>query len=195
MAYHFINESKCINDIKTGDRDAFKHAFDHFYNKLCNYTTNFTLDFDKAEDIVQAVFISFWNNREHIVITTSLKSYLYKSCYYKYIDTYRKGKRIDQKLEHYRYQKLIELEQKESGPKQKRLKVLNQAIQELPPKCKEIFILSKFEGLKYQEIADYLGISKKTVENQIGKAYTFLREKCKLNTIQVLLLLNQYPLK
>lgn len=177
MSYQFSNESDWIADIKAGDSAAFKYAFNLYYNRLCNYTAHFTSDFDEAEDIVQDVFIAFWNNRNRIVITTSIKSYLYKSCYYKYIDIYRKHKRIDQKVEEYRYQKLMDLEREKSDLKNEKIKVLNDAIQELPPKCREVFMLSKYEGLKYQEIAEYLEISKKTVENQIGKAYAYLRKK------------------
>lgn len=189
MKYHFTNEEDCIEAIKGGNRAAFRYCFDLYYQRLCHYTSNFTLDFDQAEDIVQGVFIKLWNNREHLIITTSLKSYLYKSCYYKYIDLYRKKKNISEKLEEYRYQKLMNLEEKEADPKQEKITILNQAIQELPPKCREIFVLSKFDGLKYQEIADHLNISKKTVENQIGKAYSFLRDAVGNNLISITLLL------
>lgn len=177
MGYNFTDETKLIADIKAGIRSAFKYVFNLYFTILCNYTTNLTANFEEAKDIVQSVFISLWNNRETIVITTSLKSYLYKSCYYKYIDTYRKDKRVNEQLEKYRYQKLLELEHQAPESKTERLKMLRQAMEKLPPRCKEIFELSKFKGLKYREIADHLDISKKTVENQIGKAYATLRNE------------------
>lgn len=176
MGYHFIDKSKWIEDIKAGDKSAYKYAFDYFYADLCGHTTNLTSDIDLAEDIVQEIFIGLWNNRKKILITTSLKSYLYRSCYNKYIDIYRKNKNINKKLEEFRYVKLMNLEEEDASLKNQKIEYLNKAIQELPPKCKEIFVLSKFEGLKYQEIAEKLDISIKTVENQIGFAYSKLRK-------------------
>ncbi|HET8752854.1 MAG TPA: RNA polymerase sigma-70 factor [Salinimicrobium sp.] len=174
-SYHFINEQQWIEDIREGNREAFKYAFNFFYANLCSYTTNLTIDPDLAEDIVQGIFISLWNNRQKTIISTSLKSYLYKSCYNRYIDIYRQNKRTIKKLEEFRYAKLIELEEENAVIQNKKIEDLNNAIQELPPRCKEIFLLSKYEGLKYQEIADKLQISIKTVENQIGFAYAKLR--------------------
>src|SRR5699024_11596575 len=126
MGYNFTNESTLIADIKAGLRSAFKYVFNLYFTILCNYTTNLTKNFEEAKDIVQSVFISLWNNHQKIVITTSLKSYLYKSCYYKYIDIYRKDKRVNEELEKYRYQKLLDLESQEPEPKAKKLKRLKQ---------------------------------------------------------------------
>ncbi len=162
--------------IRTGDRQAFKQAFSHFYTGLCRYTTRFTGSPHLAEDIVQEVFISLWKNREKLIITTSLKSYLYKACYHRFIDHTRKNKNVDQNLEKYRYHKLMAIEKEDSSTKKEDLIRLRQAIDQLPPKCKKIFIMSKFEGLRYADIAKNLGISQKTVENQISIAFAKLRE-------------------
>lgn len=176
MVYQFIDESKWKEDIRAGNRTAFKYAFNFYYSKLCTYTINLTLNPEVAEDIVQEVFINFWNNRKEIHITTSLKSYLYKSCYNKYIDTYRKTKTINKKLEELRYIEIQRLTEEDTSIRNYQIELLNKAIEELPEKCREIFILSKLEGLKYKEIAEKLGISIKTVENQIGTAFMKLRK-------------------
>lgn len=176
MGYHFVNESKWIGDIKAGSKEAFKYAFNYFFTNLCAYTTNLTQDPDLAQDIVQEIFITLWNNRKRILITTSLKSYLYKACYHKYIDIFRKEKNIHKKLEEFRYIKLLDLEEEDASMRNEKMERLKNLIQELPPKCKEVFMLSKYDGLKYQEIADQLDISIKTVENQISKAYSVLRK-------------------
>lgn len=177
MSYHFINEAKWIEDIKKGCKAAFRYAFDYFYVSLCNYLSNLIHNPDLAEDIVQEVFITLWNKRKTIIITTSLKKYLYKSCYNRYIDIYRKNQRTYKKLEELRYVKLMELQEEDLTLKQEKLERLQEVIENLPPKCKQVFLLSKYEGLKYLEIAQKLDISVKTVENQIGKAYNKLREE------------------
>lgn len=176
MGYHFINESKWIGDIKAGNKAAFQYAFDYFYANLCQYTANLSQDPDSAEDIVQEVFINIWKKKRNLLITTSLKSYLYKACYNKYIDTYRKEKKKHLKLEEFRRVKLMELQEEDASIQAQKIKNLNEVIQALPPKCKEVFLLSKYEGLKYQEIAAKQGISIKTVENQISLAYSKLRK-------------------
>jgi len=180
-------EKEYLKAIKEGDRKAYKYVFEHYYSRLCRYTSNLTYNADQAEDIVQEVFIHLWNNRKEILITTSLKSYLYKSCYNKCIDTYRKKKRVSEVLEEYRHAKLMELVEKDKNLDSNRMEILNRAIDHLPPRCKEIFLLSKSQGLKYKEIADHLGISQKTVENQIGRAYSILRRE--IGKLKLILLL------
>lgn len=185
-------EEEYLQAIRKGDESAYRHIFELYYPRLCRYTSNLTYNTAQAEDIVQEVFINFWNNREQLLITTSLKSYLYKSCQYKYIDTYRKKKKISEELEEYRHTKLMELEEKEESLDTDKLEILNNAINNLPPRCKEIFLLSKFGGLKYKEIATHLGVSKKTVENQIGRAYSILRAE--IDGVKLILFLLILPL-
>lgn len=177
MGGQSYSEEESISAIREGNTEAYRDIFELYYARLCRYTSNLTYSPDQAEDIVQEIFINFWNNRKNILITTSLKSYLYKACYYKYIDTYRKEKRVSEELEKYRHTKLLELDREATKIDSKKIDRLNQAIESLPPRCKEIFILSKHNGLKYKEIAEHLEISKKTVENQIGRAYSLLRQE------------------
>jgi RNA polymerase sigma-70 factor (ECF subfamily) len=180
MNYQYLNDKELINDIYEGNSNAFKYVFDLYYVHLCRYVTNFTSDPDVAEDIVQSCYVSLWKQRKKIIFTSSLKSYLYKSCYNGYIDFYRKNKTISEHLEKLRYievqrfQTDLEFNSENLSLKKKKLE---KAIDNLPEKCRQIFILNKYEGLQYKEIAEDLNISVKTVENQIGIALKRLREE------------------
>lgn len=182
MDYQYQNEEQLVHDLHEGNSMAFKYVFGLYYTDLCRYVKNFTSNPDEAEDIVQNSFVSLWRKRKKIIFNTSLKSYLYKSCYNGYIDFYRKKKLINEHLENLRH---LEVQSLQSGfeanskdLEQKKIR-LGRAIQDLPEKCREIFILNKYEGLRYQEIANELGISIKTVENQIGIALKRLKQKLK----------------
>ncbi|WP_158655239.1 RNA polymerase sigma factor [Flavivirga eckloniae] len=172
----YTNEA-LIDAFKNGDKEVYKYIYLTYYQDLCVYIKGYTNDKQAAEDIVQNVLLKLWENRDEIQIHSSFKGFLYKSVYYSFMDLYRKKKRINEKLESLRYNILNELIEDDNELKEKRLLALRKAIEELPTKCKEIFVLSKFEGLKYKEIADALGISINTVENQVGKAFKILRKK------------------
>ncbi len=176
MGYHYTDESRWEQDIKTGNKLAFEYAFNCYYQRLCRYVVSLSATPAEAEDIVQEVFIYFWNNRHQIVITTSFKSYIYKACYYKYIDSYRKIQKDYEKLEALKRRRLMDLERHENPAENPKIARLNKAVQELPPKCKEIFMLSKYKNMMNKDIALRLNISIKTVETQIARAYAHLRK-------------------
>ena len=175
-------ERELWENIKKDDETALKHLFDLHYRFLCSYMVQFTNDLSEAEDIVQEVFIKVWTKRKSLIITTSLKSFLYRSAHNTYIDKYRKNKNktfieIDT-VKHNIFSDLIDehsthlLEQKTE-----KIKML---INSLPKRCKEIVLLSKNKGLKNKEIADTLGISIKTVEAQLSIAFKRIREGFKI---------------
>lgn len=155
----------------------FEELFKTNYTRLCNAANKILDDRIAAEDIVQEVFLKLWNKREELNAIQSLNSYLYKATIntaLNYLESNRRTVRLE--IHHEkdrviaaedRYQ-LNELESK-----------INTAVSELPPKCKVIFLLSRHEGLKYQQIADHLDISVKTVENQMGKALKIMRDRLK----------------
>ena len=154
----------------------FKAIFDEHYQWLCDYIFKLSGDFDLTEDIVQEVFIDIWSKRTKITIH-SLKSYLFRSCHNRFLEYVRKNKRkiIKTSLDDIRIETIYELYTEEEDCNNERIKQLSQAIEMLPPKCKQAFKLSKFENLKYQEIAEVMGISKKTVEIHLSKALSRLR--------------------
>jgi len=173
-------DQEVFSAIQSGEIPAFEMLFKTFYQPLCRYATSFLKDPDDAEEIVQAAFIGFWEKREAISIDTSVKSYLYRavrnSCLnelkheqvkQKYIagETVM-GEKVSESADHLAIH--VELEDK-----------IKAAIQTLPEQCRLIFTMSRFEELKYQEIADQLNLSVKTVENQMGKALKIMRTQLK----------------
>lgn len=158
--------------------ELFEQLFKAHYKALHAYATTILKDIDIAEEVVQNLFLKFWEKRELLSIATSIKAYLYK-CVYNDSLNYLKHENV--KLKHQNFTvytmdtssepasakaELTELETK-----------LRAALNELPEQCRTIFQLSRFEELKYKEIAEQLGLSIKTVENQMGKALKILRIK------------------
>lgn len=174
--YSKADEIILIKAIHAGKQDALKSIYTNYYQKLCIYILNFTTDRNLVEDVVQDTFLKLWNKRETLRPDGSLNAYLYKVTYNNFIDNYRKIKRLDKELDNIRLASLAELldENHEELFYQRLLKV-KEAIAQLPDRCKEIFIMNKEKGMRYQQIADELGISVKTVENQIGKALQAIR--------------------
>lgn len=87
-----MDDYSLIAQIKEGNTLAFKQFFDRYYRPLCVYVCNFTNDMPSAEDLVQLVFVDFWNKRESITIQTAVKSYLYKMAYNQFLTSLRKKK-------------------------------------------------------------------------------------------------------
>ncbi|QOG04546.1 RNA polymerase sigma factor [Flavobacterium sp. MDT1-60] len=171
----FNNNDILIDSLKNGDERAYTYLIDSYHHKLCVYANSLVKNIYNAEDIVQNVFIKVWEQRERLKSDHAIKSFLYKLVYNEFIDLYRKNQSLFS-LEKSYYDALnsIVLED-DSESLQRVINVVNKEIQSLPPKCKEVFILSKKEGLTNIEIAEHLDVSIKTVEAQITKAFSILR--------------------
>ncbi|MBJ6367456.1 RNA polymerase sigma factor [Snuella sedimenti] len=173
------NERILLELIKKGDQNAFGKIFNIYYNVILVFIYKLTKNRMQAEDIVQETFAKLWAFKERIDINRPIKSYLYKTSYNLYIDIYRKSLRAKEMLKELYYQKIISLTEEDDAIKEKKMALIEYTINELPPKCKAIFMMSKFDGLTYNEISSELNISVKTVENQIGIALTKLRTALK----------------
>ena len=135
--------------------------------------------YKKASDIVQNVFLKLWKRRESLNNTTKLNSLLYKSVYNEFIDQYRQTKKVIL-LEKKHIDLLSKVVDEEPDSNfDKLVKTINSEIDNLPPKCKEVVILSKKEGLTNIEIAEFLKISIKSVESHITKAYKIIKDRIK----------------
>lgn len=178
-----------IESLRNGDERAYTFLIDTYHHKLCVYANSLAKNIYSAEDIVQNVFIKVWEQRTRLKSDHSIKSFLYKLVYNEFIDLYRKNQSLFS-LEKTYYDALnsVVLED-DSESFQRVLKVVNKEIESLPPKCKEVFILSKKEGLTNIEIAEHLDVSIKTVEAQITKAFSILRSSLEEKVKTVLLLL------
>lgn len=164
-----------IESLKNGNEKAYNYLIDTYHHKLCVYANSLVKNVYSAEDIVQNVFIKVWEQRTRLKTNHAIKSFLYKLVYNEFIDLYRKNQSLFS-LEKSYYDALnsIVLED-DSESLQRVINVVDKEIQNLPPKCKEVFILSKKEGLTNIEIAEHLDVSIKTVEAQITKAFSILR--------------------
>ncbi|PXY43101.1 RNA polymerase sigma factor [Flavobacterium hydrophilum] len=178
-----------IESLRNGDERAYTFLIDTYHHKLCIYANSLAKNIYSAEDIVQNVFIKVWEQRTRLKSDHSIKSFLYKLVYNEFIDLYRKNQSLFS-LEKTYYDALnsVVLED-DSESFQRVLKVVNKEIESLPPKCREVFILSKKEGLTNIEIAEHLDVSIKTVEAQITKAFSILRSSLEEKVKTVLLLL------
>lgn len=169
-----MNEQKLVKKLSKGDEKAYQYLFSEYYDWLCNYVYNLCNDRALSEDIVQDSLIRFWKKRKSIIITTSLKNYLFKTCHNQFLQHIRNEKIKYEALDKIRWDVISEVTL-EYDLNSFKMDKLNKLINQLPPRCKEIFIQNKIEKRKYKEIALDMGISVKTVENQMSKALNFLR--------------------
>lgn len=162
-----------------GDKAAMKAVFTQNYGAVCAVVNRMLRDKALSEDIAQEVFIKFWNKKNSISIESSIPSYLKKMAINEAISHIRKykNKTLEQIPEHLEFKDSINLEDDLIGKETKAEVIL--AIDQLPPKCRLVFQLSRFEELSYREIAEKLDISIKTVENQMSKALKTLRNSLK----------------
>lgn len=161
--------------IASGDRNAFEELFRAHYRPLCSFAMPYLKDRDRAEDLVQDLFVRLWNDRERLNVSSSLKSYLFTSVRNRCLNEVQKVVRLKPLNE------TLHDASTDDGPSEEdhtwRSARVLAAIEALPEERRKIFKLSRNEHLKYHEIAERLGLSVKTVENQMGRALKTLREE------------------
>lgn len=163
--------------VKISNQAEFQELYKKFFNGLANYAYAVLKDKDAAKDTVQEVFLDLWNKRNELVIETSLEAYLIRAVKFKSIDHIRKDKTKQQYVaEALSVAKEYEEEIAEDPKMEQHKKNLSYAIAQLPTKCREAFLLSRLNGYTYNEIAEEMDISPKTVENQISRAFKLLRQ-------------------
>ncbi|PXX24014.1 RNA polymerase sigma factor [Arenibacter sp. ARW7G5Y1] len=172
----------------SGDSKAYDFLMGFYYQSLCGYAQSLCHDHALAEDIVQNVFVTIWTNRKNINPKLSIKSYLYKSVYNEFINQYRKNKPVIY-LEKKYFEAIDLIVDIEPTELDNLIKLMNAEIENLPAKCREIFLMNKKEGLTHTEISEYLNISIKTVEGHITRAFKILTEKMGAKMEAVLFLL------
>lgn len=161
------------------NKKTYETFFKEHYGTLCRFAYTFLKDIDDAEEVVQNTFVKLWNEKEKINISTSMKSYLYSSVrnaclnQKKHIEIRETYKQDNQRL-------LGEGENLEQEIEANELKdKINDVIKKLPQQRRKVFTMSRFDGLKYKEIAEKLNISPKTVENHMGLTMKFLKNELK----------------
>jgi len=169
-------EKEMYLKLKEGDEGAFNALFRKYYSAMCLFANQFLHDRELAEEIVQEMFVKIWEKRTILNIETSVKQYLFRS-----VRNHCLNQIQHEKIKKQYANKVLESAHREINTEQYYLEVdlirrIEKSIESLPPKRKEIFKLSREQGLKYKEIADDLGISIKTVEAQMGLALKYLRD-------------------
>ena len=173
-----IEDNQLFQAIKGGDRKAFDILFLRYYPILCAYAKQF-VDLEDGKEIVQDVMVWFWENKEMQTFDTSLKNYLFKSVRNRCLTLINRNeikKRIHEKIQVYMEQLHEDTDfyiVEELAGK------IEAAISRLPESYKEAFKLNRFQNMTYNEIAQKLGVSPKTVDYKIQQALKILRHELK----------------
>ena len=189
MEKNFTTSPLFIEQLKKGDEKAYTFLINTYNHKLCLYANSLLRDVGLSEDIVQNVFIKVWEGRKNLKRDFSIKSYLYKSVYNGCINQYKKNQTVTALEKKYIEGIDLIVEDNDEDALEKLVGLVKEAIQELPPKCKEVFLLSKKEGLTNIEISEYLKLSKNTIERHINMAFSKIRESVGNKTDVILFLL------
>lgn len=169
-----IHEKILVEGIKEHNEKVFDYLFHLYYSSLVVFCEKMVSDRDVAEDIVQGFFVSLWLNSNDIQINQSIKSYFFTSVRNRSFDHLRhqkvKDKAEKRLLEegktHDDHNFMLETELRQ---------YIDKALDKLPPVCREVFVMNRFEGLRPAEIAEKKGISVRTVEGHIGKALKIMK--------------------
>jgi len=156
--------------IRQGDNTAFSHIFQKYYQALYQFASRFVKDAQTAENIVQEVLVKLWMNRENCLITSSLKSYLYAATRNTALNYLRIEKKQFSTEDSINEQQDITANPEEQIIKNEMIDSVHRAIEKLPEKCRYIYLMKRYDDLKYHEIAEILDISINTVKTQMKRA-------------------------
>ncbi len=164
--------------VKAGDIKAFETLFREFYAPLVSFAYGFVNDRDTAEEMVQDFFYHYWKNRESLEIKVSLKAYLFssvKNFSIKFLEKQQVRRRYAERM-------LAQTEEAEAtsfidemGARELQQEI-DRALGALPERCRTIFKMNRYQGLKYHEIAEALSVSVKTVEADMTRTLKVLRQ-------------------
>lgn len=166
-----------VSKLLERDEGAFETVFKKYFKDLHSYACTILREEMQAEESVQQVFFRIWDKTDRLQVSGSLAAYLYRAVHNECLNflKHQKVKQAHQTYTVYHMQhthhhhqplQLEELQQR-----------ISVALNRLPEQCRTIFQMSRFEELRYREIADRLGLSVKTIENQMGKALKLMREE------------------
>lgn len=178
---YILSQEVDLAALKAHDEEKFfEYLFRTYYAPLCKSVHNVVRDTDASEDIVQDVFIKVWRRRAELDISRSIQSYLFRSCMntaLNYLEKNKKNTSIENENVH---SAAFSSHHTEEGLA---FEEVNHRVQEaldtLPPKCKMVFSMSRYEEMSYADIASTLNISVKAVEKHMSKALKIMREYLK----------------
>lgn len=161
--------------LKGDNHAAYKQLFTKWYEPLCSYAFSIMRNMDEAEDIVQKMFCKLWDQRNELNIKTSVKSYLYRAVHNSCLNRIKQAKTRSEHNQRYTYSTSGMVSGSSGIEYSEMQQQIHKALEMLPPKCREVFEMSRIQQLSYAEIAGKLNISTNTVENHIAKALKLLR--------------------
>jgi RNA polymerase sigma-70 factor (ECF subfamily) len=173
-----IRDTDITGRIRNGDVGQFESLFRSSYVSLVRYAKTLIKDHDTAEEIVQDLFFRLWQDREKLKIESSLNGYLFRSVHNRCLHSIEHNRVVSRHVE--------EMSNRQSETQESPSDILNykelqekvaRILEKLPERCGKIFTMSRFDGLKYTEIAEKLSVSIKTVEANMGRALKEFRKE------------------
>jgi len=165
-----------LTDLKNNDFSAFNTIYHKYSKPLYVYLLHKLKDPEVCNDVLQDIFVSFWEKREQLHIDVSIKAYLYQAARYKIIDLYRQDVKYQKYLADLaEFMTIDESVITDRIDNRKKLQEIEHAVNKLPEKMREIFILSRYEHQTTRDIASKTNLSPQTVKNQLSKALRILR--------------------
>jgi RNA polymerase sigma-70 factor (ECF subfamily) len=169
------HDNKLAHGLKAGYESSYKQLFNEYYLLLSAYANKYVNDPEKAREIVQDLFVHLFEIRHSLIITTSLKSYLYRSVKNRCLNQIRHIQLQETTLENIKTEGSFNtIEENKMMETELEYRIF-QIVSELPVQCQRIFRMSRVDGKQNREIAQILNLSKRTVETQISKALKILR--------------------
>jgi RNA polymerase sigma-70 factor, ECF subfamily len=165
--------------LRSDDKQVLKELFEAHYKSVCGAVQRIVGERGITEDLAQQVFIRFWEKRHQIQIDTSPGAYLHRMAVNEALAWLRAKKNQQPEELTYATPMPTEMDGEDQLLHTELHTQIHRVIDTLPPRCRTVFQLSRFEEMSYQEIADQMEISVKTVEHQMGKALRVLREQLK----------------
>ena len=174
-AYRLLSDELLIAHLKKGDKDAFAEIYARYAAKLAAFASSKLYSLEDAKDILHDMFVKLWEQRADMAVTSNLQSYLFTIIRRRIIDKIRKN--ITREAYASAIQSIAIGYDNESVFETRELRQhIDRSLNQVPPRVKEIYILSRNEGLNNREIADKLNLSEQTVKNQLSAALRHLRK-------------------
>lgn len=177
-------DNDLVERIRNSDSNAFEELFFEYYNKLCGLAIQYVRSPELAKDCVQDVFLKIWRRREDWEIQYSLKVYLYQAVRNQSLNLVEKLKNRYEYSEKYFEEKKFQVMEKPAGLASEEWRLVEdiwKLVEEMPERRRMVFELHRKHGLRYKEIAQVMEISRKTVENHMGKALQQIRDNIDLS--------------
>ena len=172
------NDEELMQEIKAGNMFAFDALYEKYCKRVYKFAYSILKSREEAENLMQDVFLNLWENRHKVEKDSSVKSYVFTITYHAAISVIRKKARESEFVEYLKSVQEINVEPVDVVLEYNELtNKLDEIINTLPKRQKEVYLLHKVEALKYNEIAERLHISVNTIENHMSRALRTIREK------------------